>query len=148
MPRDRIERPAILLVLALGTACRPVEPPPRELVREIRLGGTLTLAERPFRIGGFPSNEACVAGDYTHSYTITSGIRAGEVWLCCVPIAELLRESFSCADGVVLVGTFNGGSADDLKVQYCALYDAESTERVFVPACLPAPERAPTLDDF
>ena len=144
MSRHRTERPAILLVLALGAACRPAASPPRELVREIRLGGTLTLAERPFRVGGFPANEACVEGDYTHAYTITAGIRAGEVWLCCVPIAELLRENFSCADGATVpVGLFNGGSADDLKVQYCALYDAQSTERVFTPACLPAPERAP-----
>ena len=143
MSRHRIERPAILLALALGAGCRPAEAPPREFVHEIRIGRTLTLAERPFRIGGFPSNEDCVEGDYTHAYTITAGVHSGEVWLCCVPIAELLRESFSCADGVVLVGTFNGGNADDLKIQYCALWDAQSTERAFVPACLPAPERAP-----
>ena len=143
MARRLALKALVSAAVALALGCTREGPPLRH-VDEIQIGGTLTLAERPFRVGGFPANQACVDGSYTHLYTISSGIRAGEVWLCCVPIAELLRDNFSCADGATVpIGRFNGGTADDLKVQYCALYDPESTERAFTPACLPAPLQAP-----
>jgi hypothetical protein len=110
------------------------------LYREsLRLGQPLRIGLVPFRTGGFPANEQCMEGNYTHPYRITSGLRAGDVWLCCVPVNELLRESFACADGILAISLYGYGSPEDLKVQYCSLYDAQSTELRYTPACIPAP---------
>ena len=110
---------------------------------EVRLGEPISIGAAPFRTGGFPANENCMSGNYVHNHTITSGLRAGEVWLCCVPVNELLRESFSCAAGALVIGPYGYGNADDLKVQFCNLYDALSTELRYTPACIPAPLVAP-----
>ncbi|HEX3035272.1 MAG TPA: hypothetical protein VHT73_09080 [Thermodesulfobacteriota bacterium] len=116
--------------------------PERIYQAELRLGNPLSVGVVPFRTGGFPSNENCMNGNYIYPYEIKSGFRTGEIWLCCIPINELLSNSFSCTDGVLIIGTYNYGSPDDLKVQYCALYDAQSTELRYTPACIPAPLKA------
>ncbi len=90
-------------------------------------------------------------GAYTHVYEMQSALYGSEVWLCCVPVDELLRESFWCAggleesEGTLIVPSVLGhlGSADDLKIRYCMLYDATAEEQVLIPACIEAPLEAP-----
>jgi hypothetical protein len=81
---------------------------------------------------------------------MSSGVNAGDAWLCCVPIDELLRDSFRC--GGISLQIF--GSAADQKVRFCSLLvnkppeggraDAPETKEVqYIPACIPSPVRAP-----
>ena len=129
---------ALALLAACIAGCQR-EPVVRE---ELQLNQPLRIAGAPFRTGGFPANADCMKGSYRHAYEITSGPHAGDQWLCCIPLNELLRDSFSCADGALMLRPYVG-NADDLKVQYCVLYDATSTEVRFTPACIPAPLVAP-----
>lgn len=108
----------------------------------LELGQPFELIAAPFRTGGFPSNERCMEGSYIYRHETDSPLYGREVWLCCVPVEELLRETFQCA-GEILSPLFFLGDADDLKIRYCYLYDAQSTELRLIPACIPAPLEAP-----
>jgi hypothetical protein len=111
-----------------------------QFAREVRLGKPLAM--RPASTGA-QAWEGCLQGHYRHRYEISSGIYAGEVWLCCVPLDELLRDSFNCG-GLQLPAVF--GSEADQKVQACTLVDATSAEPRVVPACIRAPLTAPIED--
>ena len=115
--------------------------------RQLQLEQAIGFLGAPFRTGGFPANENCMKGNYYHVYETDSGYNGHEVWLCCVPVEELLRESFSCADNVLINPALSYiGDPDYLKVRYCYLYDALSTEVVMMPVCIPAPLEAPGID--
>ena len=107
---------------------------------EVRLGGPLTIRPGSFASGA-QAWQGCLEGDYVYPYRISSGVHAGDVWLCCVPIDELLREGFQCG-GLQRPPIF--GSAADQKVQTCLLVNPVSDEPEFCPACIPAPLTAPT----
>jgi hypothetical protein len=66
-----------------------------------------------------------------------------EVWLCCIPVAEILSESFRCADSPF---PMLFGSSDYAKVRYCSLAHPTATEPTYIPLCIPAPLRAPALE--
>lgn len=106
---------------------------------EVRLGERLATTPGRFAAGA-QAWQGCLDGNYFYPYRISSGRRAGDVWLCCVPIDELLRESFDCG-GFSTFPYF--GSAADQKVQTCSLVDPVSEEARFLPACIPAPLEAP-----
>ena len=70
------------------THIRPQTPDRRS---EIQLGGPLEF--RPRRVpSGDVGSHACLSGSYTYPYE-TAGITGREVWLCCIPVDEILSES-------------------------------------------------------
>ena len=66
-----------------------------------------------------------------------------EVWLCCLPVEEILSHSFRCEDSL-FPALF--GDNDYTKIRYCSLAHPTSTEPRYIPVCIPAPLRAPGLD--
>ena len=86
----------------------------------------------------------CVRGDYTHVYETSQGLSGDrEVWLCCIPVDEILRDSFRCADSR-FPALF--GSSDYMRIRYCGLAHPTSREPRYIPICIPAPLQAPGLD--
>lgn len=140
---------ALSMMLAQGCGRDP-EPGaverPKVFAHRLELGQRFELIAAPFRTGGFPSNERCMEGSYIYRHETNSPQYGREVWLCCVPVEELLRESFQCA-GEILAPLFFLGDADLLKIRYCYLYDAQSTELRLIPACIPAPLEAPGVGE-
>jgi hypothetical protein len=124
------------IVVLLGMfGCELREPRIERYRKEVRFDRPLVI--RPGAAGA-QAAEGCMNGSYLHRYTITSGINAGEVWLCCVPIAELLRDSFRCG-GIMPVYL---GTPADAKVQTCSLVNATSPTGGYIPACIQAPYEA------
>jgi hypothetical protein len=113
---------------------------------EVSLGRTLTFLPGRFPADGDPASHACVRGDYTHVYETSEGLSGDrEVWLCCVPVDEILSDSFRCADSL-FPALF--GDTDNTKIRYCSLADPTSSEPQYIPVCIPAPLRAPGDDDM
>jgi hypothetical protein len=104
---------------------------------QLDLGAPLLIRPKKLPTGGGGSYHACLRGQYSHQYRLDS-----EVWLCCVPINELLSSSFDCAAGVA---TLLGG--EYMKVRYCLLEahpkGPTAREPEFVPVCVPAALKAP-----
>ena len=112
---------------------------------EVSLGRTLALTPRRLPANGDPASHACVRGDYTHVYQTSQGMSGDrEVWLCCIPVEEILSNSFRCADSP-FPALFGG--TDDAKIRYCSLAHPTSTEPSYIPVCIPAPLQAPGLDE-
>ena len=66
---------------------------------EVSLGRTLAFTPRRLPTNGDPASHACVRGDYSHIYQTSQGMSGDrEVWLCCIPVEEILSDSFRCAD--------------------------------------------------
>lgn len=79
-------------------------------------------------------------GEYSHVYETEHGWTGHEVWLCCVPVNELLRDSFHCSNAALLSALGDSlGDADYLKVRYCTLLHPTSPDPVAIPVCIPAP---------
>ena len=118
--------------------------PDKTFQAEVSLGQTLAFIPRRFPADGDPESHACIRGDYTHVYETSSGISGDrEVWLCCLPVDEILSDSFRCADSL-FPALF--GDTDYTKIRYCSLAHPTSTEPRHIPVCIPAPLRAPGLD--
>jgi hypothetical protein len=112
---------------------------------EVSLGRTLALTPRRLPTNGDPASHACVRGDYTHVYQTSQGMSGDrEVWLCCIPVEEILGDSFRCADSP-FPALFGG--TDYAKIRYCSLAHPTSTEPSYIPVCIPAPLQAPGLDE-
>jgi len=109
-----------------------------QFAAEVRLGSPFVI--RPGKLPRGTEGGGCFEGNYLYPYRISSGVHAGDVWLCCVPIDELLRETFQC--GGLQRPTFLGSAADQ-KVQTCSLVNPVSEEPEFIPVCIPAPLTAP-----
>jgi hypothetical protein len=114
----------------------------RQFTNEVRLGESLATMPGQFPAGAVAWT-GCLEGNYHHLYQISSGFRAGDVYLCCVPIDELLRQSFDC--GSIFPRPWFFGSPADQKVQTCTLLDPVSEELRLIPACIPAPTEAPEV---
>ncbi|HEU4886928.1 MAG TPA: hypothetical protein VFV49_03505 [Thermoanaerobaculia bacterium] len=112
----------------------------RVFASAIRLGRALEIPARRIPSGDV-AGHACLRGDYTHRYEM-NGPFGREVWLCCVPTAEILRESFRCA-GSFFPTLF--GNANDQKIRHCSLLHPTATEPTFIPVCIQAPLQAPGL---
>jgi len=125
------------------------EPKQGQLAAEVRLGRPLTIRPGTFPAPlGDPRSHACLQGNYIYPYRISSGVHAGEVWVCCVPINELLQATFQCGDPQSLQRPLSVfGSAADQKVQTCSLVNPLSSEREVIPVCVPAPLTAPTAPE-
>ncbi len=108
-------------------------------VSEIQLDRPLEIRPRLISRGDLGSHP-CLRGSYTYPYETvgTSGNR--EVWLCCIPVDEILKDSFHCA-GSFFPQLF--GSSNDQKIRHCSLLDPRDVEPTFIPVCIPAPLRAP-----
>jgi hypothetical protein len=118
--------------------------PEKTFKKEVSLGQTLAFFPRRFPADGDPDAHACVRGDYTHVYETSAGMSGErEVWLCCIPVDEILRDSFRCADSLY-PALF--GDTDYTKIRYCSLAHPTSTEPRYIPVCIPAPLEAPGLD--
>jgi hypothetical protein len=101
------------------------------------------LEFRPRRVlRGDVGSHACLSGSYSYPYE-AAGITGREVWLCCIPVDEILRESFQCAGGT-LPRPF--GSPEYIKIRYCSLLHPTASEPTYIPVCIPAPLQAPGLD--
>ena len=111
-----------------------------------RLGLEKTIEFRPRRLpgGGAPNEHPCIQGNYYHRYETENGMHGYEVWLCCVPVNEVLSDSFGC-DGSFLALPHIGNS-DYMKIRYCALLHPTETELTYIPVCIPAPLVAPGTD--
>jgi hypothetical protein len=122
------------------------KPPQQKTYKtEVSLGQTLAFFPRRFPADGDPASHACVRGDYTHVYETSQGFSGDrEVWLCCLPVDEILSDSFRCADSL-FPALF--GDSDYTKIRYCSLAHPTSTEPRYIPVCIPAPLQAPGLND-
>jgi hypothetical protein len=108
---------------------------------EVHLGRPLA-----FRLQRVPRGDVaghdCLRGSYTHVYR-GAGFSGQEVWLCCVPVDEILSDAFRCAAGAfppVL------GSSEYLKISHCSLQHPTAAQPTYIPVCIPAPVRAPDID--
>lgn len=117
-----------------------VKAPERHFASAVRLGRALEIPARRIPSGDV-AGHACLRGEYTHRYE-TNGPFGREVWLCCVPTAEILRESFRCA-GSFFPMLF--GNADDQKIRHCSVLHPTATDPTFIPVCIQAPLQAPGL---
>ena len=63
---------------------------------KIRLEQPIEFRPKRFPIGGNPNDHDCIRGDYHHVYKTDTGMHGQEVWLCCVPVDEILSDSFQC----------------------------------------------------
>ena len=134
-----------ILVSSCNLSDGPKGRPQKTYKSEVSLGRTLAFLPGRFPADGDPASHACVRGDYTHVYETSRGLSADpEVWLCCIPVDEILRDSFRCADSL-LPALF--GATDDTKIRYCSLADPTSTEPQHIPVCIPAPLQAPGIVD-
>jgi hypothetical protein len=94
--------------------------------------------------GGDPASHACIRGEYTHVYETSQGLGGDrEVWPCCIPVDEILSDSFRCAASP-FPALF--GDTDDTKIRYCSLAHPTATEPRYIPVGIPAPLQAPGLD--
>ncbi len=104
-------------------------------VTEIHLGSALSVAPVTQNTR---SVDSCLTGDYFHPYETSGGMYGQEVWLCCVPPEEILKDSFHCADSI-----FNHlsifGSKEAGKIRFCSLVHPTSAELTYIPLCIPAP---------
>lgn len=112
----------------------PASPNIESYARTIDLGQPLSIRPKKLSTGGDVSNHACLKGRYDHQYAA-----GNEVWLCCIPIDELKRESFKCAQPIPAL------NYDSLytKVRFCHVQNPTSEEPIFHPVCIPAPLKAP-----
>jgi len=130
----------ILIIFGLSVifGCRTGTKLNAEYVKKpIKLGEGLRIKPPPFKTSPFSSNEQCMNGNYIYVYETDSGLHGREVWLCCVPPEELLQDSFACASGMLVLPYI--GDEDYIKVRYCNVIDALSSEVVYIPVCIPAP---------
>lgn len=109
--------------------------------KSISLGNALAFRPRRLPSGGATSSHACIRGDYNHVYETNGGYHGDEVWLCCVPVNEILRDSFHCAS--TLLPITHLGGVDHMKIRYCTLLHPTNTEATYIPVCIPAPLTAP-----
>ena len=131
------------LVLATLVGCQGPKTDPRlELIpQKVKFGRTVEVV--PGSLSGSGHAQAwqgCMEGRYFYDYRITAGVNAGDAWICCVPVNELLRDSFGCGMSANIASY---GTANDRKVQTCLLLDAVSTTLRYIPACIPASLTAP-----
>ena len=120
-----------------------IKPPGDVYKDEVRLKRTIEL--RAINLpSGDPNCHNCIEGNYIYRYETDNGLSGREVWLCCVPINELLRGSFNCADGF-LMSLIGIGDEDYLKVRYCHLLHPTSSDPIYIPVCIPAPLVAPNI---
>ncbi|MBQ0820046.1 hypothetical protein KBI52_07435 [Microvirga sp. HBU67558] len=142
LPADILAKAAPKAIESAGGEVRSDRIPPTRIhMREIQLDRSLEFRPRRVPSGNIESN-ACLRGSYSHSYE-TSGIAGREVWLCCIPVDEVLRDTFQCSGGT-LPRPF--GSPDYIKIRYCSLLHPTESEPTYVPICIPAPLQAPELD--
>ena len=103
---------------------------------EFRAGGPVTIAPAG---SSAQVSQNCLNGNYIYVYKVSDGVHAGDAWLCCIPINELLRVSFRCGG---IQRPAHLGSAADQKVQTCSLINPTSPRVEYIPACIPAPLKA------
>ena len=99
----------------------------------VDLGHPIFIRPRKLSGGGDVTNHPCLKGQYYHRFVLGS-----EVWLCCIPVNELLIESFKCADPIPGLDY----SSAYMKVRFCNLQHPTSSEPQFCPVCIPAPLKA------
>ncbi len=141
-----IEIVALVLVLSgCDWRSQQVQPkrgdPDWKYMKAVNVGHAIEYRAIPYRPTGAPTDHPCLNGSYYHVYETDSGLHGREAWLCCIPLDELFSESFDC-DGSFLAPLLGIGDEDYLKVRTCHLQHPTSLEEVFVPVCIPAPERA------
>ncbi len=86
---------------------------------------------------GEPS--ACLRGSYYHRFETTGEGRNREVLLCCVPVEELLKDSFPCSTEIPMFAIYNIQGHDYAKLRSCYLQHPTSPKTTFLPVCVPAP---------
>jgi hypothetical protein len=96
---------------------------------------------------GASASERCLERSYwdapEYKYTRGSGQHT-EVWLCCVPVGELLRKSFCCEK--VVVPPIHSSDPEYAKIRYCYVRNPISTDLQLIPVCILASQTAPDLD--
>ena len=105
---------------------------------EMQIGGPLAFRLKRVPRGDVASH-ACLQGSYTHVYR-GAGWSGQEVWLCCIPVEDVLSDAFQCATGAfppIL------GSSEYLKIRHCSLLHPTAAEATHIPVCIPAPIKAP-----
>jgi hypothetical protein len=123
----------VVVAVALIVSCSGYQTKQRISLEEFRTEKSVAIASAA---SGAQANQNCLNSTYIYHYQISSGVNVGEVWLCCIPIDELLRDSFRC-NGVDL--PVRSGSGADQKVQTCRLLNPTSTGLQYTVACIPAP---------
>lgn len=136
-----------LLSFILICGCHPTSKIGYSSIKNIRYSRQVKL-DHPILVkphtlpsagGGDTSDHPCLRGEYSHIYEAT-GLHAGEVWLCCVPINDLLTDNFNCGDVLLIPGY---GDEEYMKITSCHLLHPTSPTPVYVPVCISAPLTAP-----
>lgn len=125
--------------LLLLSGCATIGEQKRIYKTELRLERAIEF--RPVRLPtGAPTDHPCIRGDYYHVYETDEGCWGREVYLCCVPIEEILSDSFYCAGEAFSLVC---GGEDYRKIRNCYLQHPTELEPTFIPVCIPAPLTAP-----
>ena len=131
------------VIFALSACDSGSREPTRGYKRAVNLERTLAFRPRRFPDGD-ASAHPCIRGDYSHVYEAQSALFEDDVYLCCVPVEEILSDSFPCAASPI-PNIF--GNTDDAKIRFCSLLHPTETEPTYIPVCIPAPLEAPGLDE-
>ena len=133
----------IVGILSLSIALAACVAAPSEYKKAMSIEKTLEFRPRRLPSGGDATDHPCIRGSYIHVYDTDQGqYGQREVWLCCVPVDEILSESFDCGSSAfptITLADLFGGSSDYWKVRSCHLLHPTETEPTFIPVCIPAP---------
>jgi hypothetical protein len=111
----------------------------RQSVYKTNLNLEKPLEFRPRPPAGGTTSHACLTGNYHHVYRTDNQYGNSEVWLCCAPVAEILKDSFNCGSSGLSLSQILGGGSDYWKIRSCSLLHPTASEPSFIPVCIPAP---------
>ena len=139
---------AIVLGLLISVALTACAERKRVYTKELNLEKGFEF--RPGNLPtGAPANHPCIRGSYIHIYDTDQGqYGQREVFLCCVPVDEILSDSFNCGSSAfpsLSIASILGGDSDYWKIRSCYLLHPTETEPTFIPVCIPAPVSADSL---
>ena len=127
----------VLIIMSLS-ACAG-----RKYTKGITIDKPIEFRPKRLATGGDPADHPCIQGSYYHVYDTNQGMYGQrEVWLCCVPVNEILSDSFNCGGMTFPASKIFGGDADYWKIRSCHLLHPTETEPTFIPVCIPAPLQA------
>lgn len=147
---------ALIMILITGllffvalTACTGAK---RIYKKGMSLEKTIEFRPKQLATGGDVTDHPCIRGSYIHVYDTDQGqYGQREVWLCCVPVDEILSDSFDCGCSsfpTISMAGLLGGDSDYWKIRSCYLLHPTETEPTFIPVCIPAPLQVETSDEI
>lgn len=129
-----------LLIFFTLNACTGAK---RVYMEKINIKKAIEFRPKHLATGGDVTDHPCLNGSYNHVYETDQGqYGQREVWLCCVPVDQILSGSFDCGCSVyqsISIAGHLGGDPDYWKIRSCYLLHPTELEPTFIPVCIPAP---------